>query len=90
MSDLQTTLATHAARIFINLHRLIFAQITPDLLIQQVSPGFALLIEDDQQQEIIGKPVTKVIEALIGMEDTLYDILQGKSPELVIEYIEED
>lgn len=79
-------LAAHVTKVFGLIHRIAYAFVTPDLLIQQTSSNFSLALLGGNET-CKGKPLTQVLWEIVGVEESLQAILDGKLPYLAFERI---
>jgi signal transduction histidine kinase len=80
-------LAAHAGKLFGLIHRVAYAFVTPDLVIQRVSSNFYSAFSPIQEGSCIGQPLTSLLWELVGAEESLQEIMDGNLPYLAFERV---
>jgi signal transduction histidine kinase len=75
-----------ASRVLIESHRLLYAQLAPDLTLVRMSPGFEAVLSAPVANPI-GCPVTELLWEFAGMEDALLALLRGDAPPIRLENV---
>ncbi len=83
-------LAARVTKAISNLYQLEYAQVSPGLKILQCSPNFSLIIDSGTHEKVEGELLPEVLPEFFGLENVLYNILQGKLPSHQIENIQRD
>lgn len=79
-------LAARVAQAISATYQMAYTQLAPDLTVVQHSSNFPSLLPD-QTQEIIGQPISDLLWELVGTEEILGEILQGRQAAHRLEHI---
>jgi hypothetical protein len=79
-------LESSVTRVFNNYNRLAYAHVGTDLTIVQTSDNFSFLLPEGMETAE-GKPITEVVEELVGAEEQLDAILDKEQEAYVLEYV---
>jgi signal transduction histidine kinase len=79
-------LAARVAQAISATYQMAYAQLAPDLTVVQHSSNFPSLLPD-VAQEIVGQPITDLLWELVGMEETVGEILQGRQAAHRLEHV---
>lgn len=81
-----SALSESVARNLQQNRRLAFAQIGPDLIFRQVSPGFLKMVNRSQLSPV-GEPLTEVLWEFVGSEPLLEQIVSGERSTYRLEHV---
>jgi hypothetical protein len=75
-------LAACAAQTYHAHQRMAYAQLSPDLMIEQISANFAAmaLAAPQSEVEVVNQPLSDVLWEFVGAEAALHDVWTGQSP----------
>ncbi|MCB9435048.1 MAG: HAMP domain-containing histidine kinase [Ardenticatenaceae bacterium] len=82
MSDLPPQLLTH----LVSTGRLAYAQITPALIVSQVSANFCQMVQCDET--VLGQPLTEICAEFVGVEPMLEAIAAGTEAGFRLEQVQ--
>lgn len=80
--DTTIRLAACAAKTYHAHQRMAYAQLSPDLTIQQISDNFAAmaLATPQPESDIVPQPLTDVLWEFVGADEALHDVWTGQAP----------